>query len=397
MSLDDIRVQMHTLSKDIHELDVDRHTAELAFANRLEGISTRAADLAVALQNYSPAPVPVPIQAVRYARFLHEVDTTFPIATQVSRWSLQVLQGDQWHQDQRAALRAIPGTTTLRASTPVARRPSDQPGDSTCLPPGKIPDAWMLRDSQGAIISRTRDGDQFVDVGHPDYQIAAANYLAERCARESWDGVWIDEVNADPRWSFAGSLPAKYPTVYRYQVAIRSFVNTVVLKLRSAGLKVWINLAGDYDDAWSNGLSRETDGHTIEFFIARGHEPTASLANGYFGQVLNWMTRREAEGTAGMYNAQTTDPALTRYALATFLLAHQGKGVFGAGLDPYGIAQTVWTADMDNARKLGAPKGPYAVAGGLYVRDFERGRVTVNPGTVPINTMPATSGLIELR
>lgn len=361
MSLDDLRAQMHALN------------AQLADA------ANKADALAVALQDYTPdTKPPAPSTTVRFGRMLHEVDDTYPVTTQEQRYGLQVIQGDQWHLPQ---VRALGQTLKLRYATPVARRAKDQLGDSTCLPPGQIPDAWMLRDSAKNIISRPRDGDQFVDVGNPAYQAAAAAYLADRCKREGWDGVWIDEINPRPADSFSTARPAAYGTDYRYQVAIRGFVNAVAPVLRAAGLQVWINLAGDYDDAWTNGLARETDGHTIEFFVARYPHETANTVNGYFGEALDWVTRREAEGRPGFFNAQTTDPALTRYALATYLLAAKGVGFFGAGVDGYPVSGTVWTADMDAARKLGQPLGAYRVVSGLYVRDFTNGGVTVNPAS----------------
>jgi hypothetical protein len=376
MSLDDLRAQMHALN------------AQLADA------ANKADALTVALQNYTPDTTPpAPSTTVRFGRMLHQVDDTYPVATQEQRYGLQVIQGDQWHLPQ---VRALGQTLKLRYATPVARRAKDQLGDSTCLPPGQILDSWMLRASNGGIIARERDGDQFVDVGNLAYQAAAAAYLADRCKREGWSGIWLDEINADPRWSFQ-TMPAPYPNAYRYQVAIRGFVNAVAPVLRAAGLQVWINLAGDYDDAWTNGLARETDGHTIEFFIARGSEQTANLANGYFGEALDWVTRREAEGKRGFFNAQTIDPGLVRYALATYLLASKGVGFFGAGVDGYPVAGTVWTPDLDNARKLGAPLGTYSVTGGLYVRQFSGGTVTVNPGTAAAGGLTPMSATFTLK
>lgn len=380
-------------------LDELRAQADALVSNARQ-LVTQADSHAAALRDYNPAPPPTPtVSPVRFARFLHEQDKTYSIATQQERWRLQVIQGDPWHLEQMRALVAG-GTLALRYATPVTRRTTDPDGDSTCLPPGQIPDAWMLRDTAGNIITRPRDGDQFVDVGNLAYQKAAGTCLADRCKREGWPGVWIDEVNPDPRDSFKnnGQLPPGYATPARYQAAIRGFVNAVGAALRGAGLQVWINLAGDYDDAWTNGLARETDGATIEFFLARYPYETGSVSNGYFGEALNWVTRREAEGKPGMYHAQTTDPALARYALAGYLLATKGgAGYFSAGVDGYPVSGTVWTPDMENARKLGQPVGTYRVSGGLYVRDFEHGTVTANPGRSAVGGLAATSATITLR
>jgi Hypothetical glycosyl hydrolase family 15 len=85
------------------------------------------------------------------------------------------------------------------------------------------------------------------------------------------------------------------------------------------------------------------------------------------------------------------------YALATFLLA-AGKGKFAAMNDKkYGLGGAWWVPEMDTALKLGVPLGTWTLSGGIYSRKFEHGVVAANPLTGPINTMPATSGLIELR
>lgn len=55
MVIDDLRNETHALARDLHEYDVDLQQAAAQFEARLEALSTRLADLSVALQNYSPA------------------------------------------------------------------------------------------------------------------------------------------------------------------------------------------------------------------------------------------------------------------------------------------------------------------------------------------------------
>lgn len=85
-------------------------------------------------------------------------------------------------------------------------------------------------------------------------------------------------------------------------------------------------------------------------------------------------------------------------ASAAAAAGRTGKARFAARRNQsYGVGQGWWTPAMDTARLLGQPKGAYTItAQGVCQREFEHGRVSVNPSHGPVNTMPATSGLIEL-
>lgn len=375
-------------------------------------VAAQAGRLVKVLEEQPPDPGPDPaFNPAPGGRFLYEVDREYPIAEQTKHWPLQVLQGDQWHLPQQQALAAIPGTTTLRYACPVARREKDQPGESVCLPPGRIPDEWMLRNRYGDVISRRRDGDEFVDVGNPTYQRAVVDYLAGVCQRQGWKLVWLDEINPRTTYSYndnrasnpALDVPTKYPTQYAYATAVRGFVNAVTSGLRQAGVGVWVNLAAQHDktgvwDAWSKGLAVETDGHTFEFFVtgATG-DAAASLENGRWKPLLDWVVWQGTTRAKAFYNAQTDSEALVRYALGTFLLGVQpGQAWFGAGVDPYPVDGTVLTSDMTAAQELGRPQGAYTITDGLWTRRFEHGEVVVNPSQRAVGGLLGTSARIEL-
>jgi hypothetical protein len=292
----------------------------------------------------------------------------------------------------------------------VARRPTDKYGDSTCLPLGKILDAWMLRNKAGSIISRKLEGDQFVDPGNTSYQDAAVTNLADVCISQGWAGIWVDEVNRYPSDSFhdlptaADNTPVKYTARDAYSDAVLQFVGTVTRGLWQRGLQVWVNLGGQLDpatgywDTWTQQVAVVSTGHCIEFFVARGDQAPASLENGYWRPSLDWVTWQATAPCAAMYNAQTIEPALVTYALATYLLGMgpAGNSFFCAGRDPYKLAETVWTGDMVAAQKLGRALGKYMATGGIYMRRFEHGIVQVNPSEKPVGGLRPTSGAITL-
>lgn len=391
-------------------------TATIQTLNQnLTALTAQATALATAVAAVDPpVPTPPPMYIpVQYGRFVYEVDST-PVAAQAARWPVQVLQGDEWHLDQLKGLRALslPGTLTLRYASMIARTPSDPPGAIQCVPPGQVPDAWMLRNKYGDIITRAgRGGAGFIDPGNPDYQQAAIKFLVATCRAQGWPGVFFDEGCRHPEWSFgdnqatdkAKDLPVKYPGRDAYATALRGFIQAVTPALRAAGLKVWVNLAGEFNatgwDAWTKGVAGDTDGHCIEFFVARGHEPTASVENGYWLPMLDWMRWQSSVPVKAMYHAMTSDETLARYALGTYLLAApQSMSVFMASQDPYEVGKDVWSADMQTAKLLGGPAGSYKITGGgLYVREFERGTVTVNPSEKVIAGVAKTSAAIALK
>lgn len=339
--------------------------------------------------NNQPTPTPTPT-TVHYGRYLYEPDPT-DITTQTNRWTLQILQGDPWHQQQKTALTTHPGTLTLRFASTLTRRPNDPPGDSQSLPPSQIPNTWMLHDTTGNIITRTRNNDQLVDPGNPNYQQAAATFLLGRCTTENWDGVWLDEINADPRWSYPPNMPAKYPTLTTWQTALTQYIQTITTTLTTHGYQVWANLAGNYGDTWTTTIANTVTGTGLEYYIAGGNPPLATLQNGRWQQQTHWQTNQPR----GHYNAQTTNPAAIRYALATYLLFNNSThSTFGAGIDPYPVNKTMWTTDMETARKLGTPLATYTTKAGIYQRHFEHGDVTVNPSEQATNGMPPTSATI---
>lgn len=404
---------LHAAARNIADQCAKMASGFQALTTMATTVAGQAATLADKLK---PTTDPEPEPGSRHnpapcARFLHEVDRRFEIAEQVTRWPMQVLQGDQWHLPQLEALTKMPGAVAMRYATPVARRASDAPGESVCLPPGLIPDTWMLKNRSGTVIARGRDGDEFVDVGNPTYQAAAARFLAGVCQGQGWRVVWLDEVNPDTRHSYkdnqgsdpARDLPIQYPTQYGYAKAMRGFVKAVTAALTAVGVEVWVNLGAQHDkagvwDAWSKGVAMETAGHTFEAFVTGWGDELASLENGRWKPLLDWVVWQGEAKRKAIYNAQTTDWAEVRYALATMLLGTSGENTwFAAGRDPYRVAETVWTEDITRAQKLGRPLGPYTVAGGIYSRLYQGGQVWVNPSENEVGGMMGTSGVVELH
>lgn len=377
MTLDDLRVQAHALNAQAADL-----------ANKLN-------DFTVALQNYTPeppSPPPAPVVLAGYARLIYTVPSLD------GRWDLQVLQGQPDVVSRMPALRKAGARRLLRYTSPLTRVANDVAGRQGY---GNWQDSWLARDKAGKPIASTKFGtaenpNLLIDVMLTAYQQESARFLVEVCRTQGWDGIYLDEIVE--HLFYAGyTLPAVYPTDAAFQTAQLSYVANVAVALKKAGYSCHINLGSNYSD-WAKAITLACSGQHVEYWIAQRTLGTiASIENAEWKRQLYWLTWNEQQLRESICQADARTAGEVVYALATYLLATTGYAKFAAFNGTYGTGGAWWVSEMDTALKLGAPLGTWSLANGLYSRKFERGVVTVNPTQKPINTMPATSGLIELR
>ena len=122
-----------------------------------------------------------------------------------------------------------------------------------------------------------------MDVGNPGYQAAwLSNVLADLRAG-GWDGVFMDDTNADMGWHLGGRTIARYPTSAAWRAATRSMLAKVGPALISAGFLAVPNLstpwAADYDAqaTWSDWL-RFTSGAAQEYYGKWGMDSSGWFA-----------------------------------------------------------------------------------------------------------------------
>jgi hypothetical protein len=390
VSLDDLRARAHAANKKAAEL-----------ANELDR-------LAVDLQNYQPDPGPGPDpeppsgSSVEYGLFCYND----PLID--ARWTAQTLQGQPGTVSRLAGLREAGVRRLYRYTFPLTFTDHPQAAYRMGADPGTFKRSWLaLRSGQTIRSSKFDSGDGYgnylIDVGILEYQKASAQWLIHLCRTQGWDGIYLDEINEFQ--SYAGYLvPSAYPNDYRFQLAQLAYVQHVSNALHNAGFECHVNLASN-DNQWRKNVASAVDGTHVEFFLVQWtvNSPdawhVASLENGEFRKQLDWLVWNEKAGKVTTCQADAKTEAEVGYALASLLLVTTGKARFAARKNQsYGVGQGWWTPAMDNARKLGQPKAAYTVSTqGVYQREFEHGRVSVNPSEKPINTLPATSGLIELR
>jgi hypothetical protein len=252
---------------------------------------------------------------------------------------------------------------------------------------------YLLRDDSGRVITRSDGGagpdeDQMTDPGNPQYQQQSAAHLVDLLQTEHWDGVYLDEINQTWAWNMARD-PANYTTEAQWQTAALAYVRTVCEAVHAAGKTCYANTGADSGNAdfWNQTVAA-TDGANQEFFVAMdpnigGAPARATIDNGWWLMQVDRLRDCEKQCQVRAYAA---DVSAARYALASFLAVWQGDGVFSAST-LYDGAHDVWTADFENARRLGSATGAAVDAGdGILLRRFDHGYVLVNPHDRPAST-----------
>ena len=155
---------------------------------------------------------------------------------------------------------------------------------------------WFLKDPSGQRLNSAYfTGSWMMDVGNPAYQAKwLSNVLADVHAG-GWDGVFMDDTDADMSWHLDGRMIAKYPTSAAWRAATRSMLAVVGPGLTSAGVLAVPNLstpwASDYD-------AQATWQDWIQFTSGAAQEPNAAQPEGRRG-------RRRDGGVAGRDAAAT--------------------------------------------------------------------------------------------
>lgn len=236
---------------------------------------------------------------------------------------------------------------------------------------------WFLRDSLGNILVND-DGYTIMDPGNSGWR----NYWLERAKTSQdvwkWQGVFLDNVEAslEKRLRYLG-FPRDYPDDASYQAVIEDnlrFLYTTYFQ--PSGRPLYANIISIKDpEVWFRYL-QYLDGAMLENFAVGWNED--------YKDVSDWETQMEiAEKTQALGKeiilvAQGTqfDHQRQTFALASYLLVNNGKAYFRYSND---LAYDQDWAYDNYFEPLGLPLGPRYPVGDSWVRDFQKGRVQVNP------------------
>jgi hypothetical protein len=236
---------------------------------------------------------------------------------------------------------------------------------------------WFLRSSAGSVITN-EDGYKLMDPGNEAWR----TYWLER-ARASqeqmgWQGVFLDNVEASLSKRLRnGSPPKKYPTDASYQAAIESNLKSLYLTyFKPKGRPLYANIIAVEDPAvWFRYL-QYLDGAMIENFAAGWHDDYVN-ASAWEAQ-MDLVEQTQALGKQIILVAQGSEnnARLEEFALASYLLVNQGSAFFRySAASAYAENWMFSNYHVD----LGRPLRPRYKVGSTWVRDFEKGQVSVNP------------------
>lgn len=272
-----------------------------------------------------------------------------------------------------------PGPNSCTAR-PYANTVADQPGDF-CWLRENHPD-WFLRDSAGQIIQSWNDDElvALMDPANPGWQQFFIERLLARQDEFGWDGLFLDNLDASlDRFRRMNKMPAAYTSDAAYQDAFFAFLQVVRDQYSAVtGRPVLANITLMEDPAVWDRYMHLLDGAMDEDWAVGWHGEYLSVRE--WRENLQRAQRSQADGKRLILVAQgdsSADLERQRFAFASYLLVANGEAAFRyASSDAY---DAVWV--YSNYRvKLGEPKGAAEErAGGLWVREFSGGRVTVNP------------------
>jgi hypothetical protein len=270
---------------------------------------------------------------------------------------------------------------------------------------------WMLRDPGGQVVSafvpQLGTGRQLaVDIGNPDFIDAWIDWILAASGRYGWDGVFADNV---ARGSFYGwsTIPVNPRTGARYTTAeyrrdLLAALRQIRRRLDAAGKIIIGNHGGGWEpDTFTDPVIRDQvlamHGTRVENCVfnhdARPLDEAKWIAQlQYFDFANRNGVLAQCQGANGTISGERT----REYLLATTLLTKEGF----SGVAELNTVDDWWdTLELD----LGAPAGGFTCLdpdaglvpdgdcpslGKIYAREWERGRVLVNPSVTRTVRVP---------
>jgi hypothetical protein len=263
---------------------------------------------------------------------------------------------------------------------------------------------WILKDGSGNRVTKGRE--YAVDIGNPAYMDAWIAWAIAPMNQYGWDGVWVDNVL---RGSFYGwsATPVNPRTGQRYTVdQYRRDMLAALQRLRNALDARGKIFVGNQSSAWdaatfADPLIQEQiktmHGVRIEDCIYDFNGNALSESN-WIAQLryLDFANRHGVFSQCQGVGGSLRDGSKRSFLLTSYLLTKEGF----SDVDELNTVGDWWS---DLATDLGMPQGGYAcldpnagyartgtcpATGNVYVREWAKGRVLVNPSPSSTRTVP---------
>ncbi len=241
---------------------------------------------------------------------------------------------------------------------------------------------WFARDDAGRPLAKRIDGGRTVYTMDPSRR-GWTDYLVERVlthnVQAGWDGVFLDNVEMSlSKRQREGQIPAAHPTDAAWQDAMIGHVAAIHRAFAAAGRPVWANVIEGGDSvAEIERLAPHLEG-TMDESFGTGWDGRPRTGSSW-ERDLAAVEARAARSDHSLLVAQgaRSDRAALRYAYASYLLVAGPTVSFRYADHTTAYAEVWWSDEFDRA--LGEPLGPRHRTATGWARDFEGGRVTVDP------------------
>lgn len=227
---------------------------------------------------------------------------------------------------------------------------------------------WLLRtaDTGQPLQFRNYPGTWETDYGSLAYERQWIRNVIADVKDHGWDGVEVDNAltKAD-----AYGVAAKYPSNAAVQAATYSALREVGPALRDADVASVFNVgyATLFPGLWQRWLG-PVGGLEQEFYLSYSTQPNAVGLTAW-GRYQNEISSCAAQHKscwfhAGSYSAAVTSQT-SQYALASYLLATDGRQFLAVGNMRFGSYAPQWTlaAPLGSMKKIGTDWGRYFVGG----------------------------------
>ncbi|HLY39440.1 MAG TPA: putative glycoside hydrolase [Candidatus Binatia bacterium] len=272
---------------------------------------------------------------------------------------------------------------------------------------------WILKNASGGLVSTNNGiGRLFAtDIGNPDYVDAWADYALAAADRWGWDGTFVDNVFRGyfDSWSATPVNPrtGKLYTTAQYRADILAAVQRLRARFDARGKF----LIGNHTSAWDPATF--ADPVTKDEVLALGGVEIEDCIfdwNGNPHTEAEWIAQLAYLDFATRHGVRTVCSSSTEigrspqrdYILASYLLSKEG---FSSVSELNSLGD--WWSGL--AADLGAPRGGYTCLdpgqglapttscpspGKIYAREWERGRVLVNPSAGATVDVPVGTGFL---
>jgi hypothetical protein len=255
------------------------------------------------------------------------------------------------------------------------------------------PEDWYSRDANGLKVRSLRYGTFLMNPSHPGWVSERASTCAAFMAESGYEGCFVDDLGSGSlHQGVVSGLPINPATGQEWTAGewVAATARIAEAVQTEAGAAVVIGNGLGNGSRYFGGptpasvLLDHLDGGIAEAWLRNGMAPLHDYpSEGQWVQDVDLLVDAERKGKTALTltktwadGTQEQKDAWYVFALASFLLGAGEHAHFGFSYGP-DVPPTSVTHpdDLD----LGGPLQPYQRRDGAYQREFERGRVLVNP------------------